>query len=735
MEARRKKIRSRSCHHPDATLTSRRVAMETRGWASLATVLLAISSLTAAFPSGGPPPAPAAPRPAGPLWDVYLSIFEAMSTMGGELCRNQTRDYLINLANFTTWAVQMFDSGAKLPGGVISGNYYRLGDFDECVTTRGWDQRGAPLKGKYCLASVTISEDSLSKEARLAGGSTTRNPFAIDYDPRASAWEVIEYKGDKSKHRRDKLKWGFCLPSACSSDDLESALNHILLKAKPAFGVVATATVDESLCTVQEPVTFSAFDYIFCSLVGFLLLLNISSTVWDIKLQQSNEIKVEGKYGPQCALLSKIFLCFSVRKSFFNLPEKKGNAGGLNSMFGLRVISMGIIILCHCILNMIQGPIMNAEMIERSNRDPSSLWLLHGDLVVDTFFTSGAFLLAYFLLLELEKRKVSTLKLIIFRYVRLTPTVLFIVLFYASILIKLGSGPFWNATMSRERDNCQQNWWTNILYINNYVHPDKMCVLQSWYLPCDTHFFILALPMLKLLHSRPRIGLALIFTVTFVSLVIPAVITYVWSLDATVIFYLDSFFKDFSLNNKLLYDVYYASHSRAGPYMAGLIAGYFHYWVQVKEKKIPKVAHLIMFLMGLGLLCGPVYYSGLFYTPNRPYYPVEAAVYAGSNRFIWGIGIALLIISMSSGSLGVIGDFLSNKVFIVLGKLTYSAYLVHFVFQLVLISMKRNPTYVSIYDLFGLWLLNMMMTYLASLFLYLMIECPFRDLAGLAGKR
>ncbi|XP_046386956.1 nose resistant to fluoxetine protein 6-like [Ischnura elegans] len=709
-------------------------------WCMVATVLsIGASALFPAIIASGDGGSEYAvdPKDPGPLWNVYQLTMETMAVMGSsKTCRNQTADYLSSLANFTTWAVQMFDAGAKLPGGIISGNYYRLGDFDECVWVRGRDRKGATVAGQYCLASVQLTEDGAHKAKRLSEHHEGfRSPFAVDFDPMVSAWEVVEYKGDKSKHRRDRLKWGFCLPSSCSSTDLETALNHVLQRARPALGILASATVDESLCTVEEPVTLSGYDYMFCFLAAFLLLLNITSTIWDIKQQHANEMIDDGKYASNCGLLLKIFTCFSLRKIFVNLPQKKGNAGGLNMLFGLRVISMAYIILGHCVLNVIQGPIMNAEMIERGNRNPSALWLLHGDLVVDTFFTSGAFLLAYFLLLELDKRPVSALKLIFFRYVRLTPTVLFIVLFYASLLNKMGSGPFWNSTMNRERDNCQENWWTNVLYVNNYVNPDKMCVLQSWYLPCDTHFFILAIPLLQLLHSRPRIGFFLMMTATVVSVAIPAIITYVYRLDATVIFYLDSFFENFSLSNKLLYDVYYPSHSRAGPYMAGLIAGFFHYWVQVKEKKIPKVAHITMFLAGLALVIGPIYYAGLFYTPDRPYYPVEAALYAGLNRFIWGVGIALLIISMSSGYLGLLGDIFSHKIFIVLGKLTYSAYLVHFVFQLVLIGMRRNPTYVSIYDMVGLWLVNLIMTYGASLFLYMMIECPFRDLATLAGKR
>ena len=44
-----------------------------------------------------------------------------------------------------------------------------------------------------------------------------------------------------------------------------------------------------------------------------------------------------------------------------------------------------------------------------------------------------------------------------------------LVWFYATVLYRIGSGPLWSSVVGRERDNCINNWWTNILFINNYV--------------------------------------------------------------------------------------------------------------------------------------------------------------------------------------------------------------------------------------------------------------------------
>jgi hypothetical protein len=48
------------------------------------------------------------------------------------------------------------------------------------------------------------------------------------------------------------------------------------------------------------------------------------------------------------------------------------------------------------------------------------------------------------------------------------------VFFHATLLPHMGSGPFWNATVGLEQRRCSTNWWTNLLYINNYINVGDM---------------------------------------------------------------------------------------------------------------------------------------------------------------------------------------------------------------------------------------------------------------------
>lgn len=46
--------------------------------------------------------------------------------------------------------------------------------------------------------------------------------------------------------------------------------------------------------------------------------------------------------------------------------------------------------------------------------------------------------------------------------------------------------------------NCNQYWWRNILFINNFYPLTEMCMMWSWYLANDMQFYIIAMVLLIL---------------------------------------------------------------------------------------------------------------------------------------------------------------------------------------------------------------------------------------------
>jgi hypothetical protein len=93
--------------------------------------------------------------------------------------------YSLNQFLFT-----VFDSAAKIPVGVLAGNQYQLGHYDECVeiSLDAGERFGGTLRGQYCLAEIHFNYSFFSRS----------DPYALNYDPRTSAWEKLTVRTNES---------------------------------------------------------------------------------------------------------------------------------------------------------------------------------------------------------------------------------------------------------------------------------------------------------------------------------------------------------------------------------------------------------------------------------------------------------------------------------------------------------------------------------------------------------
>lgn len=83
--------------------------------------------------------------------------------------------------------------------------------------------------------------------------------------------------------------------------------------------------------------------------------------------------------------------------------------------------------------------------------------------------------------------------------------------------------------------------------------------------------------------------------------------------------------------------------------------------------------------------------SKVFYDPEHKYNKFESATYAALHRASWSIGTLGILFATSYGALDPLRRFLTWTPWIPLSKLTYSAYLFHFQFQLRNIAMLPEP--------------------------------------------
>lgn len=68
--------------------------------------------------------------------------------------------------------------------------------------------------------------------------------------------------------------------------------------------------------------------------------------------------------------------------------------------------------------------------------------------------------------------------LYVHRYLRLTPLLVVIILLTTTLMRFFGNGPIWPTLTDLIRNQCERNWLSTLLYVQNYVNVnDMVCMI------------------------------------------------------------------------------------------------------------------------------------------------------------------------------------------------------------------------------------------------------------------
>ncbi|CAK1590078.1 unnamed protein product [Parnassius mnemosyne] len=146
---------------------------------------------------------------------------------------------------------------------------------------------------------------------------------------------------------------------------------------------------------------------------------------------------------------------------------------------------MYLVMLAHTLIAYNMSYLQNPQFLEQASQHPLSMLLHNGSVIVQTFILLSSFLLAYNQLIDSEKdpKKLSLRELprIFFnRIARITPLNVFMVGLTATWWRHMSDGPLWIPFIEKECAQCRDKWWAQFLYINNFIEPDKKCLIQTW---------------------------------------------------------------------------------------------------------------------------------------------------------------------------------------------------------------------------------------------------------------
>ncbi|KAK3916727.1 Nose resistant to fluoxetine protein 6 [Frankliniella fusca] len=713
--------------------------------AAAALVLALVLGAAAQGPASAPLPAPApAPSPAAaalPRLRLDLRrMLGALEQLQSAQCRNHTKQLLDSALNLTAWASLMVDATAKSGSDLLRGDTYVLGGFDECLSAAG---AGAPVAPQYCLAEVQLS--SAAAEPTAQQQATSAATKANTFQP---LWPNRNQVGGRfwtPAAPKQRVHWGACLPAACGPLDLAVLLRAALHLDPPldSGAVQLDVSVPPRACQDSVVKPFQGSELVVIGVfIGFLSLLVIA-TVYDVLLVTDSDLETK-------AILPQVLVSFSVRSNLEKLVRWSPSELGLDCVLGIKFYCMLLITAGHGVVFLATGPITNADFVKQAVREPQHSYLLNGMLLVDSFLVVSGFLLTRLLLLELDRRRSVNFGLLyIFRYIRLTPSYLAVVALYATLLPRLGSGPLWPSRILLEQDRCRASWWANLLYVNNYVNTDQLCMFQSWYISADTQLFMLAPLVVYPLWRWPTLGRLLAVLATFLSILIPFAITWSRLLDPVLLIFPREIWLGDLSGNAMYQTAIVRTHMRASSYCCGLLLGWFVHRFQSTEREVSQdrarqqqqqprddaVDGLVFqrtVRLGwaaavlVGVSC--MFSVSVFYQPGHAYNPLEAALYASLHRLGWCVATSWVIFACVTGNGGVMQRALTWRPLVPLSRLTYCAYLVNGAVVLWGVAAVRQPRTLSTPTLALEVVSQIFATFLGALILSLMLESPIHGL-------
>ncbi|KRZ89066.1 Nose resistant to fluoxetine protein 6, partial [Trichinella sp. T8] len=602
------------------------------------------------------------------------------------------------------WTLKVIDSFGKIPTGILHGNYWMLGNYEECIAISvPSTQQELRWEGKYCLYEVKFHEELII--ILVENAMTTYLLFVLE--------PVYHH------HARVKMQ-PFLDTKSITLCKVLLVNFLILLLALLAFIVFSTLYDICVFQNQQKMVPSSA-----TCVIESRDLTEPQCLVTRAHSQAPDKPTLEKQHG-----FVKILLAFSLRNNAKKLFSMKTSAGQITCLNGIRVLSMCWIIFGHTYYWAI--PYIN-NVIE-AYKLPDNIFnqvLLNASLSVDSFFFIGGTLLSYICLKKMSKT--STLirsplfwaQFFFHRYLRVTPVYMAVLALHAVLTKYVSSGPLWD-TEGFDRESCAKSWWTNALYLNNFLNLDDECMTWTWYMANDMQFFIFSVPLLVLYLKREKLAIIITTLIIAISCVINIVI-----LDQNpdwppiAIFSVNP--KQFDIVDVYWDKVYIKPYTRCGPFLIGLLFGYYLHKIRL-VKKLPKVAVGLCWTACTGTALLVLF--GLYdYSKSFEITYAAKLMYGGLARIAWAIVLAWITFACTAGYAAPLNDFLSWKIWIPLSRLTYSAYLVHPILIRCYYASQNKPLhYNNNYQMAHYFLGHLLFSFLLALVVNLTLEAPFQVL-------
>ncbi|XP_032311125.1 nose resistant to fluoxetine protein 6-like [Drosophila ananassae] len=581
----------------------------------------------------------------------------------------------LGVSNGEYWAFKMFDSWGKIPSGILRGNLYELGNFDECLNTK--NILPAPFKnitGKYCFLSVTPS---------LLLGSN--NPLAAAV----------------------KLNIGTCFPSSCRASHMNNFLKT-MMNINTTISVPGIGISDSSCQTLQkEPWDglTKASIWILVAMAAIVALF----TVVDYFLRKVPE---------ELPAIVKIFSARANSRALFRVTETTSNPNVIECIHGIRCMTLFWVIFSHEYVDSLITANLNLVDFFLWAEEPYASFVLHSFFSVDSFFVIGGMLVSLITLRIMERSdgKLNVLLMYLHRLIRIWPLMALAILIYMKLMPVVADGPLFKDGYSG-LPQCEAGWYWSLIFVQNYV--SNKCVGHTWYLAVDMQLFILSPIFLFALYKWGKKAAA-------------GIVVLVLLLSACL--FATMMVNDYSMLMKrtsvdAMANMYYATHTHAAPWLIGFLFGYFLHLNRAKKFQ------LNWMIVGLGwILSLAMIFTSIFALyPSGKWIGASVSILGESfyhtfTRIGWPLALCWVIFACMQGYGGLANSFLSSPLWQPLSRLSYSIFIWHLFIVEVNARNVRTNVYFSNYQMMLKFWSDLGITILVSYVLHLIFEAPFSSI-------
>ncbi|XP_058830752.1 nose resistant to fluoxetine protein 6-like [Topomyia yanbarensis] len=615
---------------------------------------------------------------------------------------------------------------------------YMYDDYDEC-----FDAYDTP-DPVYCVARSVIKPDNQSELWRFIQdfSSDTYRHFRHNHLDRGLCVErcrrLVATLDNVTLHQLYVEKFNIDFPYIISANTFENVIhdqsnygrliniceNFIL---KKVYNLTAYTEIE--YCTRPErQIQIDLLDMSFIAVSILLIFLVCASSWFDYRMNK--RLKNEHYKLEIPCQKTMLFTSFSVKRNWYRLTSRSKDQLNEDLRFfqTFRFFTFFLVAVGHCADMFAVTPISNPFDREREYYNPVSMGIINGAQIVQTFFEMSGFLLSiHFFTSCAHLKKVPwtvVVGVIFYRFVRLTPAYAYVLLLHSTWLPKLQDGPLWKRGTQTEKYFCRKNWWTNLLYVNNYVNADEPCLQQSWYLACDYQLFALGMILVVAVTKYPKLRTAIFSTALGLTYIVPAFVIYLGGFDGSFINRLQDE-RFIYWYDRMYQTVYIPFHTNMGCYFGGVILGMIYYKQRKLSHKGNRSWYLKLLWYGsapVGLLC--LMCNMIFYVYNFEKPSIWMALYYPVMKNMWIFLGAIMLYGVIHEYNKTIKEFLNFSIFVPLGRLTYCAYVCH-VFMLKNVFFgTREVGYFSKMSLFSKVITVVVAAYFMGLILAMLLEFP-----------